>query len=752
MSVSTHGLRLRNGSHAWRVAVELLSSMRFSISLLTIICIASIIGTVLKQNEPINNYINQFGPFWAQVFASASLTSVYSAWWFILILAFLVISTSLCVTRNVPKIMRDWGIYKEDIRAQSLKAFGHTAQASLNESPQVAAQRIGRMLAGGGWKVKLQERKNADGSDAGQSSWMVAAKAGRTNKLGYIAAHSAIVLVCIGGLLDGDLIVKAQMLLNGKTAYSGGGLISDVKPEHRLSPSTPTFRANLLVAEGAQSSTAILNQGNGVLIQDLPFSIELKKFVVEHYSTGMPKLFASEIIIHDKETGAKTPARVEVNHPVNYKGIEIFQSSFDDGGSTVKLKAVPLNVATKPFEIEGVIGNATQLQNGVKDKLTLEFSALRVFNIENFGKDGANSSSAVDVRAVNLRESIDSKLGAANKTKTNKELRNVGPSITYKLRDAAGQAKEFHNYMLPVNMGNDENDTSVFLLGMRESTAEAFRYLRIPADDKGSMEGFLQLRAALADPFRRDRAVATYAQKAAGADRPDMVRQLALSASKAMSLFAGSVSSEALAGSAEKPPVISQATSAGLQAVADFIEKNVPEAEREKASEVLIRILNGALFELVQLTRAEAGLKPLDLSDKTQSYMMQTVLSLSDAGIYPAPMAFMLQDFTQVQASVFQVARAPGKTVVYTGCAFLILGVFAMLYIRERRVWVWLSPSSNAEGITTGTQASMALSTNRKTMDGDHEFANLTEKLIGAKPDVKPDTKPDIKANAKVES
>jgi cytochrome c biogenesis protein len=556
-------------------------------------------------------------------------------------------------------------------------------------------------------------------------------------------------LVCIGGLLDGDLIVKAQMLLNGKTAYSGGGLISDVKPEHRLSPSNPTFRANLLVAEGAQSSTAILNQGNGVLIQDLPFSIELKKFVVEHYSTGMPKLFASDIVIHDKETGAKTPARVEVNHPVNYKGIEIFQSSFDDGGSTVKLKAVPLSVAAKPFEVEGVIGNATQLQNGTNDKLTLEFAALRVFNIENFGKDGAgNKGSAVDVRKVDLRESIDAKLGAANKTKTNKELRNVGPSITYKLRDAAGQAKEFHNYMLPVKMSDDENDAPVFLLGMRESTAEAFRYLRIPADDKGSMEGFLQLRAALADPFKRDRAVATYAQKAAGADRPDMARQLALSASKAMSLFAGSVSSEALVGSAEKPPMIAQPDMAGLQAVADFIEKNVPVAEREKASEVLIRILNGALFELVQLTRAEAGLKPLDLSDKTQSYMMQTVLSLSDASVYPAPMVFMLQDFTQVQASVFQVASAPGKTVVYTGCALLILGVFAMLYIRERRVWVWLAPSNSTHGTqgNQGTRASMALSTNRKTMDGDHEFAHLTEKLIGAKPDMKPDPKESLKA------
>jgi cytochrome c biogenesis protein len=731
MTVSTHGLRLKSGSHAWRMAVELLSSMRFSISLLTVICITSIIGTVLKQNEPINNYINQFGPFWAQVFGAASLTSVYSAWWFMLILAFLVISTSLCVSRNIPKIMRDWVVYKEGIREQSLKAFGHTAQASLDETPALAAQRIGQMLVGGGWRVKLQERKK----DNGESGWMVAAKAGRVNKLGYIAAHSAIVLVCIGGLLDGDLIVRAQMLLNGKTAYSGGGLISDVKPEHRLSTSNPTFRANILVAEGAQSSTAILNQGNGVLIQDLPFSIELKKFVVEHYSTGMPKLFASDIVIHDKTTGEKMPARVEVNHPVNYKGVEIYQSSFDDGGSTVKLKSVPLSSAAKSFDVEGVIGNSTQLLNGKNDKLTLEFAALRVLNVENFGKDGAGQSgSAVDVRKVDLRESIESRMGAANKIKTSKELRNVGPSITYKLRDASGQAKEFHNYMLPVKMGDAETDLPMYLLGMRENPADGFRYLRIPADDKGGMDGFLQLRAALLDPFKRDMAVARYAQKAAGPERPDMARQLALSASKALSLFAGTVSSEDLVGSAVAPPPIATPAMAGLQAVADFIEKNVPEAEREKASEVLIRILNGTLFELAQITRSEAGLKPFEADEKTQAYMMQAVLSLSDAAIYPAPMAFMLKDFTQVQASVFQVARAPGKNIVYLGCFFLILGVFAMLYIRERRVWVWLSPSGG--GVGAGTQATMALSTNRKTMDGDHEFGHLTQKLIGVQPNV----------------
>jgi cytochrome c biogenesis protein len=140
-------------------------------------------------------------------------------------------------------------------------------------------------------------------------------------------------------------------------------MISQV-PRSTAGSNNPTFRGNLLVAEGTQSSTAILNQSDGILLQELPFSIELKKFVVEHYSTGMPKLFASDIVIHDRETGEQIPARVEVNHPVRHRGIEIYQSSFDDGGSSVTLKAVPLDGSGRSFEVQGTIGGFTELTRG----------------------------------------------------------------------------------------------------------------------------------------------------------------------------------------------------------------------------------------------------------------------------------------------------------------------------------------------------------------------------------------------------
>lgn len=717
MTVSTQGLHIRTGSRIASEVVELLSSMRFAISLLTVICIASVIGTVVKQHEPFINYVNQFGPFWADVFASANLYSVYSAWWFLLILAFLVISTSLCIARNTPKIFTDFKAYKENIREQSLKAFPHRAEGELGETPEVAANRIGQTLLGSGWKVKLQSRTTPAGT-----GWMVAAKAGTANKIGYLAAHSAIVLVCIGGLLDGDLMVRAQTWFNGKTPFMGGGLIADVPAQHRLSASNPTFRGNLLVTEGTTAGTAILAQPQGVLLQDLPFSVELKKFIVEYYETGMPKLFASEIVIHDNETGESKEARVEVNHPASHRGINIYQSSFDDGGSRVKLQAVPLNGPTRPFEIEGTIGSSTALSNG-DDKLTLEYTGLRVINVENFAT--SNAAAGVDVRKVDLRGSIESRLGSGHKTVTEKTLRNVGPSVSYKLRDAAGQAVEYHNYMLPVEI----DGARVYLLGLRETPAEPFRYLRIPVDDKDGLDGFVRLRAALSDPRLREQAVRRYAASAVEDGRPELAEALAASATRALGLFAGAESVSApgmqpVANGAAGKPI-----RGGLQAVSAFLENNVPAAERERASDVLVRILNGTLFELLQISRERAGLPPLEQSEATQQFMSQAVISLSDTFFYPAPMTFQLKDFTHVQASVFQVARAPGQNIVYLGCLLLILGVFAMLYVRERRLWVWLSPSGEQS-----SQARMALSSNRKTMDADREFELLKTQLLKVHP------------------
>jgi cytochrome c biogenesis protein len=530
------------------------------------------------------------------------------------------------------------------------------------------------------------------------------------------------VLVCIGGLLDGDLIVRAQMWFNGKTPFTGGGLIADVPAQHRLSASNPTFRGNLLVTEGTTAGTAILAQPTGVLLQDLPFSVELKKFIVEYYDTGMPKLFASDIVIHDHETGEQKPARVEVNHPASHRGINIYQSSFDDGGSKVTLRAMPINGPSKTFDVAGVIGGSSALSNG-DEKMTLEFTGLRVINVENFAATG--NLDGADVRKVDLRQSIESRLGAGHKTTTERTLRNVGPSVTYKLRDAAGQAIEYHNYMLPVDL----DGARVYLMGMRETPSEPFRYLRVPADAQDSLDDFVRLRTALAEPSLRELAVRRYAMSAVEESRPELAQALEVSAARALGLFAGAEVVEVTPAAAARGNGAPVPVRGGLQAVSAFLESNVPEGERERASDVLVRILNGTLFELMQISRERDGLPPLERNDATQRFMTGSVISLSDTFFYPAPMTFQLKDFEHIQASVFQVARAPGQNIVYLGCLLLIVGIFAMLYVRERRLWVWLAPAAG-----TGAQAHMALSSNRKTMEADQEFDVLKSQLLKVNP------------------
>jgi cytochrome c biogenesis protein len=702
MSASPSGSEVQGGSRWKQETVELLSSMRFAIALFTVICIASVIGTVVQQHQPPVNYVNQFGPFWAEVFGRLGLYAVYSTAWFLLILVFLVVSTSLCVARHTPKILADLRNYKENIRESALLAFHLKAKGALPLDRAQALARVNEVLANDGWRGKAQVR---------EGGVMVAARQGAANKLGYIAAHSAIVLICIGGLLDGDLIVSTQMALLGKSTFAGGGLIKDVAPEHRLSVSNPTFRANLYVPEGSTAGTAVINLTSGIVLQDLPFQVELKKFVVEYYDTGMPKLFASDIIVHDAD-GTKTEAKVKVNEPFIHQGVAIYQSSFEDGGSKLTLMARPMGRPGAPFEVKGEVGGVTTLTNAASqtDKLQLEFTGLRTINVENLAAENAGSNSGADVRKVDLVGSLGEHLGSGARAKADKKLHNVGPSVTYKLRDASGQAREYSNYMIPVELDGQK----VFLAGVRDTPDQAFRYLRIPADDRSTLDDWMQLKAALADPASRLEAARRYVRQSAPADKPELAQQLEASVLRALTLFAGAET------------VRKDAPSAGLVALQDFIETNVPEADRGRTSEVLIRILNGGLFELLNLVRERAGLAALPPGEDAQRFMGQAVLSLSDSFAYPAPLLLSLTGFEQVQASVFQVTRAPGQKLVYLGCGFLILGVFAMLYIRERRLWIWIEGPADAPSTTV----TLALSATRQTMDTDKDFDALKTRML----------------------
>lgn len=719
MSVTTQGLQLNIRQRAVRSAIELLSSMRFAIALLVVLSIASIIGTVLTQDDPYPNYVNQFGPFWADIFRSLSLYTVYSAWWFMTILGFLMVSVSLCVIRNAPKMIADMKSWKDKVREGSLRAFHHKGEFVLEGGSRTeTAATLGKLVQRLGYKSVTRETEGAT---------LIAAKRGALTKIGYIFAHLAIVVICIGGLLDSNLPIKFQMWLFNKTPIQSNAVINDIAPEHRLSTSNPTFRGYAWVPEGQYVSTAILNQPNGSLIQDLPFSIQLNKFIVDYYSTGMPKLFASDIVVIDHKTGKRVPTRIEVNKPFEYDGVSIYQSSFQDGGSQMHMTAWPMTGASaKSFPFGGTIGNSVPLKlpagesvPGV-DGQTIEFADFRAINVENI----SNGSGQTDARGVahqTLKEEFDERLGSGAKSSKPLDLHNVGPSVQYKVRDKDGQAREYNNYMLPV----DVNGARMFLAGMRESPDAPFRYLRIPADSGGTMKEWMLLRAAFEDPALRAQAAQRFAQRSVPDSNRELQQHLEDSALRVLTLFAGADPSTQGAPKAQM---------GGFQAVAVFIDKSVPKDQQEKAAGLLLRMLEGATWDLWQLARTQAGEPVLTPDAQSARFVQDSINAVSDSFLYGAPVYLQLDSFKQVQASVFQLTRAPGKKVVYLGSLLLVLGIFSMFYVRERRLWFWLKDRSGADG--KGVDVIMAMSTARRTLDFEKEFARTREavsRALGAK-------------------
>lgn len=643
--------------------LDLLSSMRFAVSLLSILGVASIIGTVLKQNEPYANYIIKFGQFWFVLFESLGLYDVYHSGWFLAILLFLVVSTSLCIYRNTPHMIKEWRTFKEHATEKSLNAFSHQANYQMNDglssvNLESTRQQLIQFLQAKGFKYKL--RTQQDGSE------LIAAKAGTHQRWGYIFTHVAMVIILLGGLLDGNLPFKLQEMLGYKKIETRDISVSKIPEISRLGTNNPSFRGNMTLPEGSSDNVVFVRMRDGYLVQELPFTVALKDFRIDHYATGQPKSFESDIVIIDPDLKQPITKTISVNHPLTHKGIAIYQSDFQDGGTTLGFKVWNLfapNVQTQALtgEIfqESVLGNA-------EDALKVEYNDFRKFNIINMSPDGKGKP------------------------------HNVGPNITYKLRDNKGQAIEYVTYMQPMQI----EGRYYYISGMRETVQEDFRYLRIPVDEDLSLNGFMNFRAVMLDAAKYPEIAQRIARNSLDSKKdPVIKKQFEDSIVQLLTIFA----------------------QGGYSQVAKMLEKNVPASEREAAASTYIKMINVAAYEAYNIG-LKANNKPLlPTSAETETLLRDSMNTFSDMFFYGSPYYLQLEQFEHKEASGLQLTKSPGQKWVYLGSVLLVLGIFAMLYIRERRIWLLLKPSSNL--------VHFSMSSNRKNLDFEQEFNLYREQL-----------------------
>ncbi len=628
------------------ILLEFLGSMNLAISILVVLAIASIIGTVLQQNQPYNDYIIKFGPFWHEFFGGIGLYDVYSAVWFLLLLGFLVLSTSVCVYRNTPIMLFEMRQFRLHAKAKSLKSMKHTSVWQA-ESKQITAAHLIQKA-----KLYLSQFGFQLRDEVFDDHHTLVAKKGSINRIGYIFTHVGIVVICIGGLIDGNLSLKIKEWLGDVKIETRDIIAKDVPAISRLKVAESlSFRGAITLPEGGSSNFIFLNLRDGYLIQELPFSIKLKNFRVEHYESGQPKSFESDLVIQDKERDNTFEATISVNHPLIYRGYALYQASFGDGGTKLSLAARPFfsqpgkAKQMQRLQLKGEIKKTTPI-NTPQGKYILEFDDFKKFNI------------------------------FPNKDKSvNKKYTNYGSSIVFKARDDSGQAREFVNYMSPIKL----EGRYFYLTGMRETVEQDFKYLHIPVDANATMERFFKFHEILNDDARvLQMAKATVVSAVSGRDKNNiqMQQQVAKAMVRLVGLF----------------------RDGGYIAIDKDIKAKVPEEKQQAIAEAYVGVLQTALENMYLLVLREEGIDvSKGIGEAENVFFEDAVSALAGLGHYGTPFYLQLLDFEQREASGLQIARAPGKNTVYLGCLLLIIGIFMMFYIAQQRFWLMVVKAEGAD-------------------------------------------------------
>jgi cytochrome c biogenesis protein len=638
--------------------------MNLAITLLVAVAIAAVIGTVLKQNQPYADYVLKFGPFWFEIFKTLDLYDVYSSSWFLTILTFLVISTSVCVYRNTPHMLRDMRNFHEHAHQTALQRLAHHAQWQSGQPLQYSIDYVGALLRHKRYKIKQLDTKGG---------LLIAAKKGAGSRLGYIFTHVAIIIICIGGLLDGNVPLKIAQMRGDIEVETRRIPASEVPEKSALPADNLSFRANIDITEGKAANIAFIDFKDGYLVQKLPFTIRVDDFRIEHYESGQPKSFESDLAIIDKNLSAPIRQTISVNHPFSYKGYTIYQNSFGDGGSLLKLALHPLTGAdSKAQEIEAAVKEAHPIRTAAGE-LLLEIADFRPFNVN------------PDPTGV-------------------KKFRNIGPSFQFKLRKANGVAYEYLNYMQPV----EQDGAYFYLSGMRRSPAEPFQYWFVPADADKRPDRFLNFLAALNNPDRLNQVATATAQSTENS------KNLPAAEQQKVAEFMIALSR--------------QFTEGGNERISAQIEKSVPEAQRKQVAELYATVLHQFLINVYLSVLEQEGMDITQpVSDFDMRFFENAVNALSVAHQYDSPVLVTLNSFKHIEATGLQVTRSPGQWLVFPGCLLLAVGVFFMFYLPQRRLWVIIKPEGEKSSLT------LAGSALRNRYDFDKEFElirqDLTQKL-----------------------
>jgi cytochrome c biogenesis protein len=286
---------------ATRELTAWLGSLRLAIALFLAIAAASILGTVIPQEQPLATYVENYPEtgkvVWGFVtwrfIVGLGLDNVYRSWWFIALLLLLATNLTTCTfRRQLPmlKTARRWKFYTEPRRLSKFAL--HT------DLPQDGVDALAERLRERRYEVHIEDQA-------------LYATKGLWGRVGPIVVHASLLLILAGAVI---------------------GAFTGFKTQAMLAPGDPPFSFRSDGLERPRFSLARVPD----------WRLDIKRFWIDYRPDGSVSQFYSEVAAVSPDGRELARKTISVNDPFVHDGVTMYQASWG-------VKAFEIQVNDSPW-------------------------------------------------------------------------------------------------------------------------------------------------------------------------------------------------------------------------------------------------------------------------------------------------------------------------------------------------------------------------------------------------------------------
>lgn len=304
---------------------DFFASLKLAIFIMLVLGILSMLGsTYIKQNEPFEWYLDNFGYEVGIWIWKLWLNDVFHSWYYIAFIVLLAVNLIVCSIKRLPRVWKQ-AFSKERIMKLDEKAEKHLKPITAKISN---VDEVIKLLSRKGFKVFMEKDKD---------KVYIFAEKGRFSRLGVYITHIALLIIMAGALIDAIVGV----------------------------------RGSLIVAEGDTNDVMLV--GPEQKRYKLPFAVHLIDFRIKTYGEENPKVderfalaissFESDIeIINSGSVVAK--GTVKVNEPFNFGRYRLFQATYGILDGTSKMGVIVVDRKKAHEDPENAVIGTFEIRSG----------------------------------------------------------------------------------------------------------------------------------------------------------------------------------------------------------------------------------------------------------------------------------------------------------------------------------------------------------------------------------------------------